>query len=54
MHPFLLYRFRYLDPLGPLRCRYGEYEPICGTKARRAPDDPLALSTAHLARGCAP
>jgi hypothetical protein len=59
-----LYRFRYFDPLRnrwtlaryvceapAIRCRYPDYVLIGAPEVRRVPDDPLALSAAHLARG---
>jgi len=62
MRTISLYRFRYFDPLGrrwimaryvceapEIRCRYTEYELVGAPEVRLVPDDPLALSAAHLA-----
>ena len=61
--PLLLYRFRYLDParnkwlLARYACerdeiakRYAQYELIEPPEVRHVPDDPDAMSVAHLAR----
>jgi hypothetical protein len=61
-----LYRFRHFDPLRrrwimaryvceapEIRCPYGDYELVGAPEVRHVPDDPLALSAAHLARGAA-
>jgi len=58
-----LYRFRYFDPLRQrwmlaryvceppeIRCRYSDYALVGAPEVRHLPDDPLALSAAHLAR----
>jgi len=63
MRTLHLYRFRYFDPLRErwtmaryvseapeIRCRYADYELIGASEIRYVPDDPMALSAAHLAR----
>jgi hypothetical protein len=59
-----MYEFRYIDRLrgkwmtaryrreAPgIRCRYADYELVGAPEVRHVPDDPLANSAAHLARG---
>jgi hypothetical protein len=59
----VLYRFAYFDELRhrwiraryvcqapEIRCRYEDYELLGAPEVRHVPDDPLALSAAHLGR----
>lgn len=59
-----LYRFRYFDALRQrwimaryvcdapeIRCRYADFELVGTPEVRHVPDDPAALSAAHLQRG---
>lgn len=63
MRTLRLYHFKYFDTLRQrwlmaryvseapeIRCRFPEYELVGAPEVRELPDDPLALSAAHLAR----
>jgi hypothetical protein len=43
-------RARYACQAPEIRCRYPDYELIGAPEVRFVPDDPMALSAAHLAR----
>lgn len=64
MRTLRLYHFRHFDELRgcwmlaryvaepiELRCRYRDFELVGPPEIWHVPDDPLALSAAHLARG---
>ena len=64
MRTLRLYHFRYFDRVRKrwimaryvceapeIRCRYCDYELVGPAELRHVPDNPLALSAAHLACG---